>query len=115
MAQLIGYTPWQAYQVMIYNEASDQSDYVPFDQAGRQMLSDTQITDCLSAWGTAMARHCLLLTPIVNGLYKFNDESGGMLLHLHARFSPRRAPPRSPGRRCQRPPSLCPFFPLPTA
>jgi hypothetical protein len=97
MAQLIGYTPWQAYQVMIYNEASDQSDYVPFDQAGRQMLSHTQITDCLSAWGTAMARHCLLLTPIVNGLYKFNDESGGMLLHLHARFSPSGAPPPAIG------------------
>jgi hypothetical protein len=33
MAQIIGYTPWQAYQIAIYNEATDQSDYVPFDQS----------------------------------------------------------------------------------
>jgi hypothetical protein len=93
MAQLIGYTPWQAFQVMIYNEASDQSDYHPFDQAGRQMLSDSQIADCRSAWGPDMPRHCLAVTPIINGLYKFNDETGGMLLHLHARYSPNGAPP----------------------
>jgi hypothetical protein len=27
MAQLLGYTPWQADQIAIYNEATDQSDY----------------------------------------------------------------------------------------
>lgn len=41
-----------------------------------------------------MPRHCLAITPVMNGVYKFNDESGGMLLHLHARFSPNgEAPP----------------------
>jgi hypothetical protein len=93
IAQLIGYTPWQAYQVMIYNEATDQSDYFPFDQEGRQMLDDEQIAACRRNWGAAMPRHCWVITPLLNGLYKFNDEAGGMLLHLHARFSPNGAPP----------------------
>jgi hypothetical protein len=93
MAQLIGYTPWQAYQVMIYNEATDQSDYFPFDQTGRQMLDDEQIAACRRDWGSAMSRHCWVITPVLNGLYKFNDEAGGMLLHLHARFSPNGAAP----------------------
>lgn len=88
MAQIIGYTPWDAYQTMIYNEATDQSEYRPFDQTGRQMLDDSTINQCRSAWGPEMARHCLLTTKLVNGVYKFNNESGGMLLHLHARFSP---------------------------
>src|SRR5690606_23834808 len=26
-------------------------------------------------------------TPIMNGIYKFNSTTGGMLLHLHARYS----------------------------
>lgn len=94
MAQLIGYSPWQAYQVMIYNEATDQSEYTPFDQDGLQMLSDAQIADCRAKWGPGMRRHCLAITPVMNGIYKFNDEAGGMLLHLHARFSPNgEAPP----------------------
>ena len=93
MAQLIGYTPWQAYQVMIYDEATDQSDYFPFDQLGRQMLTDEEIAACRSNWGRTMPRYCLVLTPVMNGIYKFNDEAGGMLLHLHARYSPNGAPP----------------------
>jgi hypothetical protein len=94
MAQLMGYTPWQAYQVMIYDEATDQSDYYPFDQSGRAMVSDEQITSCRAQWGTAtMLRSCWTLTPVVNGLYKFNSTTGGMLLHLHARYSPNGAPP----------------------
>ena len=88
MAQLIGYTPWQAYQVLIYNEAADQTDYHPFDQAGAQILSDTEIEQCRSTWGRGMARRCLVITQLMSGIFKFNDESGGMLLHLHARFSP---------------------------
>ncbi len=72
---------------MIYNETTDQSEYRPFDQAGRQMLDDSTINQCRSAWGPEMARLCLLTTKLVNGVYKFNNESGGMLLHLHARFS----------------------------
>lgn len=97
MAQLIGYTPWQAYQVMIYDEATDQSDYFPFDQLGRQMLDDSQIAECRASWGRSMPRHCLVLTPVMNGVYKFNDEAGGMLLHLHARYSPNGAPPPAIG------------------
>jgi hypothetical protein len=93
MAQLIGYTPWQAYQVMIYDEATDQSDYFPFDQQGLQMLSDAEIADCRERWGRAMPRYCQAITPVMNGIYKFNDEAGGMLLHLHARFSPDGAAP----------------------
>ena len=94
MAQLIGYSPWQAYQVMIYNEATDQSEYTPFDQDGFQMLADAEIADCRARWSQKMPRHCLAITPVMNGVYKFNDESGGMLLHLHARFSPNgEAPP----------------------
>ena len=93
MAQLIGYTPWQAYQMMIYNEATDQSDYFPFDQNGAQMMSDADIAECRAQWGRAMPQHCLLITRIMSGVYKFNAASGGMLLHWHARFS---ATPESP-------------------
>ena len=88
IAQLIGYSPWQAYQIMIYNEATDQSEYTPFDQDGWQMLGDAEIADCRERWDHTMPRHCLAITPLMNGIYKFNDEAGGMLLHLHARFSP---------------------------
>jgi hypothetical protein len=97
MAQLLGYTPWQAYQVMIYDEATDQSDYVPFDQRGTQMLSDAQVAECRAQWGPAMPRHCLVITRVMNGIYKFNDASGGMLLHLHARYSPNGAAPPAIG------------------
>ncbi len=93
MAQLIGYSPWQAYQVMIYNEATDQSEYVPFDEDGSQMLSEADIADCRAQWGRAMPGYCRVITPVMNGIYKFNDETGGMLLHLHARFSNDGAPP----------------------
>lgn len=34
-----------------------------------------------------MANDCLLTTPMVNGLSRFNATSGGMWLHLHARYS----------------------------
>jgi hypothetical protein len=97
MAQLIGFTPWQAYQVMIYNEATDQSEYFPFDENGRQMLSDEEIAGCRADWGRAMPRYCRVITPVMNGVYKFNDEAGGMLLHLHARFSPAGEPPPAIG------------------
>lgn len=94
MAQLIGYSPWQAYQVMIYNEATDQSEYTPFGQDGFQLLADAEIADCRAQWSQKMPRHCLAITPVMNGVYKFNDETGGMLLHWHARFSPNgEAPP----------------------
>ena len=93
MAQILGYTPWQAYQVMIYDEATDQSDYFPFDQNGSQMMSDTDIADCRARWGASMPRKCLVITRVMNGIYKFNDTSGGMLLHLHARRSPNGQPP----------------------
>lgn len=97
MAQLLGFTPWQAYQVMIYDEATDQSDYFPFDQNGAQMMSDTEIADCRANWGATMPRRCLVITPVMNGIYKFNDAAGGMLLHLHARYSPNGAPPPAIG------------------
>lgn len=93
MAQLIGYTPWQAYQVMIYDEATDQSEYTAFDQNGAQILSDQVIADCRAQWGPLMPSQCRILSPVMNGLYKFNDQTGGMLLHLHARFSPNGAAP----------------------
>jgi len=97
MAQLLGYTPWDAYQIMMYNEATDQKDYLPFDQAGRQLMDDNTIDQCRAGWGTAMARQCLLTTKLINGVYKFNNQSGGMLLHLHARYSPDGSQPPSIG------------------
>lgn len=87
MAQVIGFTPWQAYQIMIYSEATDQSEYVPFDQTGTQMLSDAEVAYCQQSWGPAIDTKCLLMMPTVNGVYKFNSYTGGQLLHLHARHS----------------------------
>ena len=94
MAQLMGYTPWESYQIAIYNEATDQSFYLPFNQQGQQILSDNAIDQCRAAWGTAMSRQCLIITKEMNGISRLNSQSGGMLLHLHARFSPNgNAPP----------------------
>lgn len=93
MAQLLGYTPWEAYQIMMYNEATDQKYYLPFDQAGRQLLDGDTVNQCLADWGAAMPRQCLLTTKIINGVYKFKFQTGGMLLHLHARYSPDGNPP----------------------
>jgi hypothetical protein len=88
MAQLIGYTPWEAYQASIYNEATDQTFYVPFDQNGHQVLDDNTLSQCRATWGPKMSRQCLIITKEMNGISRFNSQSGGMLLHLHARFSP---------------------------
>lgn len=93
MAQLIGFTAWQAYQMMIYDEATDQSDYVAYDQAGAQMLTDNEISICRANWGPTMANQCQILTPVMSGIYKFNYNTGGMLLHLHARNSLDTNPP----------------------
>ncbi|ARB93028.1 hypothetical protein [Legionella longbeachae] len=93
MAQLIGFTPWQAYQIMIYDEATDQSDYVPYNQNGAQMLTDDEIANCRDHWGPSMPNQCLIITRVMSGIYKFNYTTGGMLLHLHARFSPDGTPP----------------------
>jgi hypothetical protein len=87
MAQMIGYTPWQAYQMMIYSEATDQSEYTPFNQKGEQMLTSTEIAYCRSHWGPGMPNYCLVITEVMNGIYKFNATTGGMLLHLHTRYS----------------------------
>lgn len=97
MAQLIGYTPWQAYQMAIYSEATDQSYYTPFDQNGNPLLSSDTIASCQEQWGSAMDNACLLTTPQVNGLSRFDADSGGMWLHLHARYSvDGQMPPRQP-------------------
>ena len=88
MAQLIGFSAWQAYQIMIYDEATDQSEYTAFNQAGAQILSNSEIASCRENWGPNMPNECLILTPVLSGLYKFNYVTGGMLLHLHAQFSP---------------------------
>jgi len=86
LAQLAGFSPWQAYQIMIYSEATDQSFYEPFDQAGSLMLSSEEIQACYNSAMTSDYQ-CLALTPQLRGLYKFNDDTGGQLLHLHARYS----------------------------
>jgi len=86
LAQLAGFSAWQAYQIMIYSEATDQSFYEPFDQAGTLMMSSEDIEACYDS-GMMSNYQCLALTPRLSGLYKFNDETGGQLLHLHARYS----------------------------
>lgn len=89
MAQLIGFSPWQAYQMAIYSEATDQAQYIPFNQNFEQMLTSDQISECNTTWGKpTMPYRCLVMTPYLSGIYKFNSSTGGMLLHLHARYSP---------------------------
>ena len=88
MAQLLGFSPWTAYQIMIYSEATDQGDYEPFDQRGHAILTDHEISACRANWGPDMPPGCLLLTPDVSGLYKFNSTTGGMWLHMQPRYTP---------------------------
>jgi hypothetical protein len=92
IAQFVGFSAWEAYQIMIYDEATDQSDYVPFAQDGQQMLTNTEIEDCYSS-NFSVQRACLAITPKMTGIYKFNSETGGQLLHFHARFSDDQIPP----------------------
>lgn len=87
MAQLIGFTPWQSYEMAIYSEATDQVFYTPFSQMGKPLLSNDDISACQTNWGVGMANDCLLTTPAINGVSRFNASSGGMWLHLHARYS----------------------------
>ncbi|MFA6303563.1 MAG: hypothetical protein WC627_10615 [Legionella sp.] len=98
MAQVIGFTPWQAYQMMIYSESTDQGSYTAFDQNGLQILSDFQMSFCRANWGVGMPHDCLIITPLLDGIYKFNYDTGGMLIHLYSRFSPNAlpAPPDTP-------------------
>lgn len=86
LAQLLGYSPWQAYQILIYAEATDQSSYEPFDQNGLLMMSPESMEACYEQdMGSEQA--CLAITPLLLGLYKFNDTNGGQLLHEHARYA----------------------------
>lgn len=87
MAQLIGFNPWQAYQIMIYSMAPDKGDYEPYTQDGKPILTPKQIKYCRMHWGEKMPEDCLLITPKINGTYKFNAKTGGMQLHMHARFT----------------------------
>ena len=96
MAQLIGFSPWQAYQMMVYSEATDQTEYTAFDQKGSQILSDDEIKQCKANWTNGAARECLIITPEVGGIYKFNFPAGGTLLHLHALFAPNGKIPHIP-------------------
>lgn len=93
MAQLIGYSPWQAFQISKYNDATDQTYHTPFDQSGHPLLSNAVIEQCQSVWGENMPNECLLTTPLLAGLDQFNYETGGMWLHLHARYSEDGNPP----------------------
>jgi hypothetical protein len=92
LAQLMGFTPWQAYQIMIYNEATDQSKYTPFDEKGEPLLSEGQIASCRAHWGLKMASECLITTPLLKGIGKFSPSTGGSFLHLHARYTPANHP-----------------------
>lgn len=87
LAQLIGFTPWQAYQIMIYSEATDQTKYTPFNQYGELILTKNELDDCRLHWGVNMPKRCLLTTPMVKGIGKFSPNTGGSLLHLYARYS----------------------------
>lgn len=87
MAQLIGFSAWQAYQMMIYSEATDQAKYTAFNEKGEQILTDAESEQCRANWNQDAPHNCLILTPELNGIYKFNFDTGGMLLHLHARYS----------------------------
>ena len=87
MAQLLGFSPWQAYQIMIYAMAPDRGYYDPYTQSGKPIFSKKQIQYCRKNWGDKMPEDCLLITPEINGTYKFNAKTGGMQLHMHALFT----------------------------
>lgn len=113
MAQLLGFSPWQAYQIMIYAEATDQSTYEPSDQKGRLMLDAQVIQACYESDMTD-SFSCLGITPKLNGLYKFNDTTGGQLLHLHARYSPDHSPAGPDMEPLLQPTEAPPVTPFPT-
>jgi len=47
----------------------------------------SEIAYCRSHWNSNFPNHCLIITEVMNGIYKFNSATGGMLLHLHTRYS----------------------------
>jgi len=92
LAQLIGFTPAEAYQIAIYDEAADTGQYNAFDQEGKPLLTAEEIQNC--SVNRSANKKCLLITPMLSGIAKFNNNSGGMLLHLPARYADQPTPPQ---------------------
>ncbi|TAK78361.1 MAG: hypothetical protein EPO11_01335 [Gammaproteobacteria bacterium] len=91
LAQIIGFKPVEAYQIAIYDEAADTGQYNAFNQDGTQILSNEEIQNC--AVNRNKDKKCLLITPMLSGVTRFNNTSGGMLLHLPARYADQPIPP----------------------
>lgn len=84
LAQVIGFTPEEAYQIAIYDESADMGQYKAFDQQGKALLTDEEIKNCNK--NRLNNEKCWLITPMLSGVQKFNGKTGGMLFHLPARF-----------------------------
>jgi hypothetical protein len=91
MAQLIGYPAKAAYQIAIYDEATDSGQYIPFDAQGKPLLTAAERQSCDK--DSFSNKKCLLMSASINGVAKFNSTTGGMLLHLGARFADKPTPP----------------------
>jgi hypothetical protein len=91
LAQVIGFTPEEAYQIAIYDEAADMGQYKAFDQQGKPILTAEEIKQC--NLNRISDKKCWLITPVLSGVKKFNGKTGGMLFHLPARFFNQSDPP----------------------
>lgn len=92
LAQIIGYTVQDAYEIALYDQIADNGKYIPFDQKGNPLLSDIDILRCEK--NRTANDLCLLTTPPLNGIKRDNFLTGGILLHLGARYATMPTPPQ---------------------
>ncbi len=92
IAQLFGFTPWQAYVILQYGAIADMIYYDPFDQAGRFLLTQNQTTSCQNYWANPIKNRgtlpevCLVTSPVLNGFSRFFSKSGGMWIHSQIQY-----------------------------
>lgn len=91
LAQMIGFTPEDAYQIAIYDQAADNGMYIPFDQSGHAILSDEVIARCKVNMNDN--DQCLLMTPSIKGLMRDDFKTSGIFLHVSARSANKSTPP----------------------
>lgn len=80
IAQALGYTPDDAYQIISYNQATDLGVYQPYDQRGVRLIS---AETCQK--NNYASSSCRWVSRDINGFVRLNFSTGGHLLHLPAR------------------------------
>lgn len=91
LAETIGFSPDDAYQIAIYDQATDNGIYIPSDQTGHSLLSEDVVKRC--QLDMTADKQCLSMSVDINGVKRDDFMTSGMMLHLGARFADKPNPP----------------------